>query len=101
MNDETTHHHVAPSLEIKPPTGITPRKVKARTKIQFYTIGQLHDTLRMTTNLHSKAHASEEVGSPSAPRAMTSGSNRIALKTSFHNNRSRQSLTRSDSFARK
>lgn len=99
--DEITLRHTASSSEIKPRTGIMPRNVKPRTRIRSYMVGQLHDMLWRTASLHSEEHASKEAGSPRALRAAMSGSDCVALKASFHSDRSRWSLARRGNFTQK
>jgi hypothetical protein len=101
MNNEATSRHVALMLVTKMLDGTAPHRIKLRTRIQPYIMSKLRDMVQRTANLHSEARAFEEVGSPSVPRATMSGSNRVVLKASFHSDRSRQSLARSDSFTRK
>jgi hypothetical protein len=78
-----------------------PHKVKPGTRIQSYITDKLHDTSPQTVSCRSDVRASEEVGSPSAPCAAMSGSNRIALKASCRSNRSRQLSVESGNYTQR
>jgi hypothetical protein len=67
-----------------------PRKDKPKTRTQSYMVDKLSVMSQRTVSLHSKAHASEEAGSLSAPRTAPSELTHVALRARTRSNSSRQ-----------
>lgn len=101
MNDENIHHHMVPLHAIERLASALPRRAKTEARTRSCVAGESHDAFWRTVNRRSKARASEEASAPSVPRAMTSGSNRITLRASFHSDRSQQSSAKSGDYTRR
>jgi hypothetical protein len=94
-SNEITHRHAAASQVIRWLPSAVPRQAKPGTKTWSNTVGKPSVMVKRTVSCHSEVRAFEEAGSLSTTCAASSGSNRVALRSYFHSDKSCQLLVES------
>jgi hypothetical protein len=103
--------HVREQRHYPPPRGIVASnpganrchatQVQVQNQDSSYMVCRLHNASLWADTCCLEAHASEEAGSLSAPRAAMSGSNRAAFKASPHNEKTCQTSVESGNYKRR